>query len=57
MKKIRIATLTPQEDKAWVDAFNWSMEQHKSAKRADRYAFATVRDQFPRLKKFDKLAP
>jgi hypothetical protein len=49
-----LATLTPEENKAWIDAFNWGLtELHYGQNRADRYAWHDICKQFPRLRSFD----
>ena len=56
LQKLRYAKLTPPEDRAWVEAFNYSLELNKSVKRADKDAYQSVCQQFPRLRAFDKIA-
>lgn len=47
------ARLTVAEDKAWVYAFGFYVEQGMSDAQADRRAWKDVRLEFPRLRKFD----
>jgi DNA repair ATPase RecN len=57
MRARKTAVLTPQEDKAWVDEFSYAKEQGKDDVQADAQAFRQVRKQFPRLRKYSRLAP
>ena len=49
----RLATLTPEEDKAWVFAFTFYLDQGMTDEETDRKAWADLQEAFPRLKAFD----
>jgi len=55
--RAKTAVLTPREDKAWVDEFNYAKEQGKDDVQADAQAFRNLRKRFPRLRKYGKFAP
>lgn len=50
--KKRLAKLTLEEDREWVGAFNYYVEEGKSDAQADRLAWRDVKKEFPRLRKF-----
>lgn len=52
-----IATLTPEEDAAWVKSFNAALEQTGNDDEADRIAWAEIVQMFPRLAAFDGCKP
>ena len=57
-KQRRLATLTPDEDAAWVYALNYYIEDEGMGdSRADRAAWKDVQQQFPRLKEYDGAKP
>ena len=45
--------LTPEEDKAWVHAFCYYLDNGYSKEKADKYAWLDLQKEFPRLKEFD----
>lgn len=49
----RLATLLPEENKAWETAFVYWKQKGYSDARADARAWIDVQMDFPRLKKFD----
>lgn len=51
MKNPRVERLTPAEDAAWVDAFNFYLEDGKTDSQADKLAWADIQKQFARLRK------
>jgi len=55
---LKKAHFTPEEDKVWVHAFNYFMdEEGKSEDEADELAWRDVQEQFPRLRKFKGAYP
>jgi hypothetical protein len=52
-KRKRLARLTPQEDRAWVIAFCYYVDEGRADLEADRLAWRDVCDEFPRLKRFN----
>jgi len=52
-KPFRLATLTPEEDQAWVKAFVYYLDEGRTDAQADAAAWADLQEQFPRLKDFD----
>lgn len=55
MKKL--ATLTPEENKAWEFAFSYYLDEGKDDDEADRLAWEDIQKEFPRLKDFDGCKP
>jgi hypothetical protein len=53
----KLATLTPEEDKAWVFAFNYYLEEGKTENQADKMAWRDLKKEFPRLREFDGCKP
>ena len=51
--KRNLATLTPEEDAAWVGYFTFALGLHYGQKRADFYAWRRLCEEFPRLTGFD----
>ena len=47
------ATLTLEEDSAWVGYFTFALGLHYGPARADRYAWRHLCNEFPRLKAFE----
>ncbi len=52
-KKPKLATLTPDENKAWEPAFQFHKNTGNGNVAADRLAWREVCREFPRLKDFD----
>lgn len=46
------ATLTAEEDKAWVNIFEYYINEGKSDTQADKLAWKDLQEQFPRLKNY-----
>lgn len=53
----KIATLTPDEDKVWVNAFSFWKMDGRTDEDADRMAWKELQDEFPRLKEYDGCRP
>jgi hypothetical protein len=53
----RLATLTPFEDKCWVFAFCYYLDQVKTDLQADKLAWRDLRLEFPRLRQYDGCRP
>lgn len=51
----KLATLTPEENSAWENAFAFYAEAPEI--KADELAWRDVQKQFPRLKKYDGAKP
>jgi hypothetical protein len=49
-KSKRLAKLTPLEDKSWVSAFCYYLDDGKSDGVADRLAWKDMLSEFPRLR-------
>ena len=56
-RKRRLATLNPYEDKCWVFAFCYYMDRGKTELQADKLAWRDLREEFPRLRKYDGCKP
>lgn len=52
-KRKKLATLTPEEDRAWVQALNFHLEHGDTISRADRLAWQEACERFPRLREYD----
>jgi hypothetical protein len=48
----RLAKLTPREDRCWVFAFSYYLDEGRTEARADKLAWRDLRDEFPRLKQY-----
>lgn len=55
-KAPKLATLTPAEDKAWVKAFCFYLQDH-SVTEADRLTWRDLVKEFPRLRQYDGAKP
>lgn len=53
----RLATLTPDEDVAWENAFVCSKDAGMTDMEADAQAWSEVQREFPRLREFDGCQP
>lgn len=51
------ALLTPEEDKAWVYAFNYWLDEGDTEEEADIHAWEEMQQVFPRLAEFDGCLP
>jgi len=49
----KLATLTLEEDRAWVSAFNFYLDDGETESDADDLAWIDLRSEFPRLMAFD----
>ena len=56
-KMKRRATLTIEEDKFWVETFNFHCEQGMTPSKADRKTWTEMKREFPRLKRYDGAKP
>lgn len=56
-KKRRLAMLTQEEERAWIFAFGYYLEQNKSELEADELAWRDLQLEFPRLRKYDGCKP
>jgi hypothetical protein len=48
----RIARLTVFEDKCWVFAFSYHLDNKKGSRVADQLAWRDLQREFPRLRRF-----
>ncbi len=53
----RLATLTPFEDKCWIFAFCYYLDQRKGERESDRLAWRDLRLEFPRLRRYEGCRP
>ena len=51
--KKKIALLNPQENKAWVFAFTFYLDEGYDDLRADKLAWRDLRQEITRLKNYD----
>jgi len=51
--KRKLATLTTEEDAAWVAYWQYGLELHYGPNRAAGYAWRQLCKEFPRLQSFD----
>lgn len=54
-KKPKICKLNAKQDRVWVKAFEFHMNDGKSSAKADKLAFKDLVKEFPSLKKCDKI--
>ncbi len=52
-KRKRRATFTPREDRCWVFAFRYYLDEGKTDAEADRLAWKEMLSEFPRLRFYD----
>lgn len=59
MKLKRLAQLNKNEDPAWVAYYNWYAANHVDhrSSRCDKYTWAMIQNEFPRLQKYDGALP
>jgi hypothetical protein len=55
--KKKLARLKPEENKAWVFAFEYYKNDGKTDLQADKLSWRDVCEEFPRLKKYDGALP
>jgi hypothetical protein len=53
----RLAQFTDAEEKAWLHAFAFYVDQGMTETQADAAAWADLQGQFPRLKAYDGAEP
>jgi hypothetical protein len=53
----KLATLTPYEDKCWVFAFCFYLDEGRSDAQADRLAWGELQLEFPRLRRYQGCNP
>ena len=56
-RRKKLARLSPQEDRSWVIAFCYYVDDGCSDLKADRLAWRDVCDEFPRLRGYDGCLP
>jgi hypothetical protein len=56
-KRRKLATLTVEENAAWIDYFTFAKHRGYSDLRADAYAWRHTCNDFPRLMVFDGARP
>lgn len=54
-KKIKICKLTKKQNKIWISAFSFYLDEGKNQSQADKLAFKDLIKEFPKLKKCDKI--
>ena len=52
-KERRLAVLSPYEDKCWVFAFCFYLDQGRSDRVADKFAWRDLQREFVRLLKYE----
>jgi hypothetical protein len=57
MPKTNLATLTVEENTAWIFYFTSALEMHYGPLRADNYAWRHICKDFPRLASFHGCKP
>jgi hypothetical protein len=56
-KRKKLARLTPQEDRSWVIAFCYYVDDGYSDLKADGLAWRDVCEEFPRLREYGGCLP
>ena len=49
----KLANLSPKEDKCWIFAFTYYLEEGKSDAKADELAWRDMQLDFPRLRAYE----
>lgn len=56
-KAVKLAKLTPLEEKYWEQCFEYWVNEGKSDLNADKKAWEDMKKEFPRLRGFDGAKP
>jgi hypothetical protein len=56
-KRKKLARLTPKEDRSWVIAFCYYVDDGCSDLKADASAWRDICEEFPRLREYDGCLP